>query len=100
MRLAHLLEKYTSDFRAIIDAYGVNLKEEDHGKTGLKVMHLLLGVARRNRAYDDSHPGFASGQWKRVLPFDGSEYCEYYANGCNDSHLETLLKRIKESLMA
>jgi hypothetical protein len=99
MKLAHLLPSIVADFRVILAAYSVDLATADHGPGGLKTMWQMLGILSRNRAYDDTHPGFASGQWKRVLPFDGREYCFYYAGGANDDHAATLLRAAKKELL-
>ncbi len=98
MKLSHLLAQYTSDIQTVIKHYGIDIQTADHGSSGLKLMHSALAIARRNRSHDDSHPLFMDGSWTRILPFDGSDYCEYYANGCNDSHLTTLLSKIKQSI--
>jgi hypothetical protein len=98
MKLAHLLPSIVADFRVILAAYSFDLATADHGD-GLKAMWQLLSILSRNRAYDDTHPGFASGTWKRVLPFDGREYCFYYAGGASDEHAATLLRAAKKELM-
>lgn len=98
MKLARFLPQYQSDIKTVADANGIDIATAPPGKTGLLTMHALFTIARRNRAYDDTHPHFANGTWKRVLPFDGSDYNEYYADGGNDSHLETLLRKIKTNL--
>ena len=99
MKLQHLLEQYTNDIRAVIKAKGIDLTTADHGKTGLKTMWTATHIARENRAYDDNHPGFVSGRWQRVRPYDGSDYCEFYEGGANDSHVETLLRAIRKTLL-
>lgn len=98
MKLAHLLDPYTSDIKAVLDHYKKDIRELDGGKTGLMAMHNLLAIARRNRAYDDTHPLFLDGTWPRILPYDGTAYCEYYENGCDDTHVATLLRKVKERL--
>src|SRR5690606_24114927 len=89
------------DFCAILDAAGLSVSEQNGGKTGLLFMHELLHVARSNRAYDDSHPGFASGKWERILPYDGSDYCHYYEPPFNgdDATVQTLLRALKKRLI-
>lgn len=99
MKLAHLLPSIVADFRAIIAAYDIDLKTADHGQ-GLKLMWQLLGVLSRNRAYDDTHPGFASGQWRRILPYNERDFCFYYANGANDDHVVAILKAARKELLA
>lgn len=98
MKLNHLFDSVKSDMLAICKAYGVDLKAADGGTTGLKTAHAVLDQVSRNRAYDDTHPAFASGHWKRVLPYDGRDYCFYYQNGANDTHVCTLLRAILKSL--
>jgi hypothetical protein len=86
------------DIATAAKALGVNIAAADGGKTGLLTMHGLHTVVDRNRAYDDAHPGFAGGAWKRVLPFTGRDYCHLYNAGLNDSHIATALHRIKAEL--
>lgn len=63
-------------------------------------MFTLLSIVSQNRAYDDTHPNFASGRWPRILPHDGRDYCFYYEGDANDTHVATLLKRVKTELLA
>ncbi len=70
-------------------------KDDEH----LTVMWSLLGIVSHNRAFDDSHPSFANGDCKRILPYDGRDYCFYYTNGCNDKHVATALRAIREDLI-
>jgi hypothetical protein len=99
MKLKHLLPDFIQDARTVIRAYGIDFPNADHGKTGLKAMHAILGVVSKNRAYDDAHPGFAEGHWKRVLPFDGRDYCWLYIDGANDTHVSTMLRAAKKVLL-
>lgn len=73
-----LYESVKADIKSVIAAHNIDLSTQDHGE-GLKFMWLLLSIVSRNRAYDDLHPGFVSGAWKRILPYDGRDYCFYYA---------------------
>lgn len=98
MKLQSHFASVLSDIRAIADYYKVDVSTSDGGKTGLKTMYALFDVLCKNRAYDDSHPGFATGAWKRVLPFDGRDYCFLYAGGCDDSHVATLLRKVKSAM--
>lgn len=101
MKLKHLIQPLTEDFTTICVATGTLLTDaaEPAGKTGLQTMYALLDMVSKNRAYDDSHPGFASGTWKRLLPHDGRDYCFYYADGANDTHVATLLKAVQANLL-
>lgn len=100
MKLEKEFPAFLADTKTVAAAYGLNLAVDDGSKTGLKTMHLVHTIISRNRAYDDSHPGFASGQWPRVLPFDGRDYCWLYdaAPGCNDTHVATLLKKVRDTI--
>ncbi len=100
MKLAKHFDSLRADILAIAQAYGVDIATSDGGQTGLKTMYALHDIVCKNRAYDDSHPGFSGGHWKRVLPYDGRPYCFLYEGGCDDSHVATLLRRIKASICA
>jgi len=97
-KLEHLFTSLRSDILKVANFYEINILTSDAGKSGLKTMYDLLSTVCRNRVYDDHHPAFASGAWKRVLPFDGRDYCFFYENDANDTHVVTLLRRIKDSL--
>ena len=100
MKLEPILQETLADCTAVAAALGIDVANADGGKTGLKTMYGIFDVACRNRSYDDSHPGFAGGQWERILPYTGRDYCWYYkAFDCDDSHLATLLKRVKQAMM-
>ncbi len=86
------------DIKAVADHFKINVATADGGQTGLKTMYGLLNVVSDNRAYDDNHPGYIRGIWTRVLPYDGRDHCFYYANGCNDTHVATALRKIKQEL--
>lgn len=94
-----IYESMRSDIKTVADSMGIDIRTADSGKTGLKTMWGLLSIVSRDRAYDDKHPLFANGSWKRILPHDGREYCFYYAEGCHDEHVATALKNIKEELI-
>jgi hypothetical protein len=97
MKLQAFYESLRADIAAIAAAYGIDPATHDPGKTGLKTMNLLLTCVQRNRAYGDDHPAFASGHWRRVLPCDGRDYCFLYVGDANDTHVATLLRKIKAS---
>jgi hypothetical protein len=89
-----------NDIRTVCSAYGVNLATAEGGKTGLLSMHSAHAIVDRNRTYDDSHPGFAEGMWKRVLPSTGRAFCHLYDKGLDDTHIATALRKIKAELIA
>ena len=91
-------EQLKADISHAALALGVNIAKAEGGKTGLFTMHGLHTVVDRNRAYDDTHSGFSSGAWKRVLPCTGRKYCHLYDAGLNDAHIATALNRIKTEL--
>ena len=92
-KLQHLEDSITEDMQAIID----HRFQVGWHPTTTTDMNYLLRLVSYDRAYDDSHPAFVAGR-TRTLPFDGREYCFYYQNGANDTHLQTLLRRVKERL--
>ncbi len=87
------------DIAAIVAANKIDLETANGGKTGLMTMYNLLYRACNDRSYNDEHPNFKSGYWKRILPYNGRDYCFYYDNDCNDSHLNTVLRKIKQELI-
>lgn len=95
MKLSPLLAQYTADILAIANHYGITFTTAD-----MTTMYQLLYEARANRAYDDNHPRYETRA--RVLPFDGSDYCEFYkkCGEANDSHVKTLLAKILAKLQA
>jgi hypothetical protein len=99
MKLQHLFDSMRADIVAVMNHFGLTSKQlkENLGKDGTALMWLLLKEVSIQRSYDDSHPLFMDGR-ARFLPFDGRDYCFYYANGANDDHVETLLKKIRDSL--
>ena len=98
MKLAHLLPELETNIRAVLAHHNMDLKAMDHGKTGLKAMWSLLAAVSQNLAYNDSHPMYVQGVVKRILPYDGRDYCWYYEGGADDSHVATLLKKIKSNI--
>lgn len=90
-----------SDIRAVADFHHVDVSTAHGGETGLATMWGLLSQVSVNRAYDDAHPRWGvAGIAPRILPYDGRDYCFYYADGCNDTHVATALRRIKAELTA
>lgn len=100
MKLQKEFDSFLADTKTVASAYGLNLAVDDGSKTGLAMMHQVLTIISRNRAYDDTHPGFADGHWPRVLPYDGRDYCWLYdaAPGCNDTHVATLLRAVRDEI--
>jgi hypothetical protein len=98
LKLAHLFDSLRADFLAIDKATGHDLKTSDPGTTGLKTAYRYLDIVSHDRAYDDIHPFYQNGNWTRVLPFDGRDYCFYYDNGADDTHVASLLRAILKSL--
>lgn len=88
-----------ADIFEVVKILKIDLMKEDHGTTGLKAMYALQTITERNRSYDDQHPGFAQGHWKRVLPHTGRKSCYLYDLGLNDTHIATALRKIKEELL-
>lgn len=99
MKLQPLFDSVRADILKVAESRGLSKEDikSNLGKPGLGLMYLLLDVVSRNRAYDDTHPSFKDTN-ARVLPYDGRDYCFYYIDGANDTHLETLLKKVRDSL--
>lgn len=98
-KLEHLLPGLVEDFWAVLRSY-FSPKDisEVISEMSIAQAFQVLSVVSRDRAYDDSHPGFVSGRWQRVLPFDGRNYCFYYVDGAHDNHVRTLLKHVIKAL--
>jgi len=95
LKLESLRAGLVADFKAILTAWDcLNLASSLQPGDGYK----LLRKVSTDRAYDDSHPTHQHNPKGRVLPFDGRNYCFYYVDGANDSHLASLLKAVLSDL--
>ncbi len=65
-------------------------------KTVGRMLWDLWNTASDSLKYDDSHPFFVSGEWSRVCPQQPA--FDVYANGANDAHIETALRKIGKAL--
>ena len=98
-KLEHLLPELVADFRVVLSAYCLPEDiSEVIAEMSIARAFEILNVVSRDHAYDDSHPAFVSGQWRRVLPFDGRKYCFYYVDDATDNHVRTLLKYVIKEL--
>lgn len=104
MKLSYLVDDLVVDFQTILDHENISFTSPslDHGN-GFKILYQLLTKVSQDRAYDDSHPFYASNKWKRILDFDGRDYCFFYLDSdgnktCHDDHVKTLLKAVKLQL--
>jgi hypothetical protein len=61
---------------------------------GLSNLWQLWWIANDNLLYDDNHPYFKSGHWKRIVPHDP----QFSLRDYNDSHIETAIKRAGKEL--
>jgi hypothetical protein len=101
VKLQPIFQETLDDCRAVAKALNIDVKTADPGKTGLKTMYALFFIVCQNRSYADTHPNFVQGVWKRLLPYTGREYCWYYDKyQCNDTHVATLLKNVKQAMIA
>lgn len=103
MKLAKLIDPVYQDCVVLLKnlqnmPVAVTCETINHGESGLYFMYELVNKISIDRAYDDEHPCFKSGKWKRILPCDNREYCFYYVDGANDDHLNTLLRAVKKKL--
>ena len=96
MKLRHLIEPVAADMDAILRVIAPG---HDRGRLTSRDMYFLLDRVSIQRSYDDFHPGFQNGTWKRILPCDGRDYCFYYEDGANDDHVSTLLRHVKKKLI-
>jgi hypothetical protein len=95
MKLAHLLPSLKSDIAKICQHWGFNIATANTAQ----LFQLLHNVSTQ-RAYNDTHPYFQAGN-KRVLDYDGRDYCWYYGkreDRITDDHVVTLLKKIQKEL--
>jgi hypothetical protein len=96
MKLAHLFEPLLVDYKTVLAAF--KAEQERINNLSNRDMYDILAVISRNRAYDDTYPAFANDSSARILPYDGRDYCWYYEGGADDTHLQTLLNKIKKAL--
>lgn len=96
MKLKHLIDPVAVDMDTLLRVKAPDL---DRSELTTSDMYVLMRHVSIQRAYDDSHIGFQTGIWERILPFDGRDYCFYYEGGANDDHLDTLLRHVKKKLI-
>jgi hypothetical protein len=56
----------------------------------------LFWVVMRNITQDDTHPYYLNGQWTRFYPYQAD--FNIYADGVNDDHIDTALRKICRDL--
>ena len=86
--------------RAILDHHGLDQLEEHYKKANYSVTSMmweLLNQVLYDFENDDSHPAYAKCGRTRIVPYKGREW-NLYADGVNDSHIETALKKIGKEL--
>jgi hypothetical protein len=96
MKLAHLFDSLLADFKTVLASF--KIEQNIINALSNRDMYDILAIISRNRSYDDTYPAFANGSQTRVLPYDGRDFCWYYEGGANDTHLQTLLNKIKKAL--
>lgn len=84
--------------RQVVDHFGPQKIKEQYELAPKRMIWDLLRILIRNWGYDDTHPAFAEGVWKRIIPYKGIDYSTYYNEGLNDSHLTTALNKIVREL--
>jgi transposase len=86
--------------RAVVDDYGgpsaVKAAQAERQWTDMAVLWNLWHVCQRNLSYDDTHPAFAQGVWKRIIPQNTA--FDMYSDDDNDTHLATALRKIGREL--
>lgn len=87
-------------FIAVVEASeGASKLRGFYGVAGLSEARLLWDiwrVAHNNLQYDDTHPFYIDGRWKRIVPYDAS--FSMYSNGDNDEHFYTALRHIAKGI--
>ena len=78
MKLKHLIDPVAVDMDTLLRVKAPDL---DRSELTTSDMYVLMRHVSIQRAYDDSHIGFQTGIWERILPFDGRDYCFYYGAG-------------------
>lgn len=86
-----------NDCLRVCEVQGIAPASVTHIADAWRVFHKVCG----DRTYDDTHPGFASGKWTRVLEKQDGHYIDRFYRGSgeggedlNDNHIETALRRI------
>lgn len=74
--------------RAVVNHYGKDLDWKWVG------VWSIWWIAYGNLQYDDSHPFFKSGQWKRAVPHNPT----FSLHDFTDAHIETSLRKIGKEL--
>lgn len=86
--------------RAVVDSYGgpvaAKAIQADRQWSDMALLWSLWHVCQRNLSYDDNHPAFQQGHWKRIIPQNTA--FDMYSDGDNDTHLATALRKIGREL--
>jgi hypothetical protein len=100
IKLDELIDPLVEDFKVILregKRHNPNLVLSEDSLP-MSVMWQALNVVSGNRAYGDNHPKWVVN--KRLLPYDGREYCFYYTDGTvTDVHVDSLLKAVRTILI-
>ena len=82
--------------RAVVDYLGGPATIKQGGLGQMALLWTLWNIASDNLRYDDTHPWFKNGKWKRVIPQNAS--FDMYSDDDNDRTIETALKAIGREL--
>jgi hypothetical protein len=95
-----VLDKMRAAMKAAAEHYGVEAFKKAYAGAEFsenRMLWDLWNLAHDNLRYDDTHPGFTSGSWPRVIPQDTS-FKLYDDRTLNDSHVLTALRLIGKEL--
>lgn len=86
-----LYDALAADIRTLANATGMPL-DPDRTAELWNLFHRVM----YDRSYDDDHPGYASGHWRRILPHEDRCWLDrfYKDADLNDSHILTALRKI------
>lgn len=86
--------------RAVAEDIGYDIcRSYAQDRNDKQLMYALFHKATNQLQYDDNHPFFKNGQWKRVYPHvEGFAYYNDNGVSLNDDHIWTALKRIGKDL--
>ena len=83
--------------RQLVDSYDYTIEEiRADCPNAMSMMYRLYNQATYDLQFDDTHPAFAEHGRKRRVRYN-PEFV-LYPPGCNDSHLDTLLKYVAKEI--
>lgn len=93
-------EELKEGVRAILAHHGLDQLKQHYKEANYpesSMMWELLNQALYDFENDDTHPAYRKGGRTRIVPCKAREW-NLYADGVNDSHIETALRKIGKEL--